>query len=180
MSKRQALRENQKAKKNFIQTKFNIMYNQTSDSHKHQGFGYKGRGCGSSFNRNQDGAFNGKAPWEKFFGSHKPNRKAANIQENDSAFIISLYAAGLVKSNFKIATTDDVLTISYNAQLSCETNEQQFVYREYEPASFERSFQLNGKVLTEGISAAYTDGVLVVTLPKNPEANKPAQEVNVL
>jgi len=156
------------------------MYNQTSDSHKHQGFGYKGRGCGGPFSKNHDGAFNGKAPWEKFFGSHTPNRKAANIQENDSAFIISLYAAGLVKNNFKIATTEDVLTISYNAQQAGETKEQQFVYKEYEPTSFERSFQLNGKVLIESISAAYTDGVLVVTLPKNPEANKPAQEVNVL
>ncbi|WP_221391118.1 Hsp20 family protein [Dyadobacter sp. NIV53] len=43
----------------------------------------------------------------------------------------------------------------------------------------ERLFQLNGKVLTDNISAGYVDGVMTVTLPKNPETNKPAQEVNV-
>ena len=157
---------------------------QTTDTHNQQGYGPKHRGCGGGpFSRMFSGKFRGQAnggnPWEKAFRGHFGNRKAANIEENDSEFKISLYAAGLVKSNFKISVTNDVLTIAYNVPESDEKNEKKYAYQEYEPSSFERSFQLNGKVLTDNISASYTDGVMIVTLPKNPETNKPAQEVNV-
>jgi HSP20 family protein len=152
------------------------MYNQetTTDSQNQQGFGPKNHGCGGPFGKRFGGKFAGKSPWGKMFGGPFANRKAANIEENDSSFIISLYAAGLTKSNFKISVTNDVLTIAYNTPKTDEASQSQYTHLEYEPGSFERSFQLNGKVLTENISAAYTDGVMVVTLPKNP-----AQEVNV-
>lgn len=162
---------------------------QTADTHNQQGYGPKNRGCGGGpFSRMFSGKFGGQAnggnPWEKAFRGkafpgHFDNRKAANIEENDSEFKISLYAAGLIKSNFKISVTNDVLSIAYNIPESSEKIENKYAYQEYEPSSFERSFQLNGKVLTESISANYIDGVMIVTLPKNPDTNKPAQEVNV-
>lgn len=156
---------------------------QSKDTHNQQGYGYKGRGCGGPFSRMFSGKFggysDGKNPWEKAFRSQFGNRKAANIEETDSEFKISLYAAGLIKSNFKISVTDDVLTIAYNVPEAGEKNDSKYAHLEYEPSSFERSFQLNGKVLTDNISASYVDGVMMVTLPKNPETNKPAQEVNV-
>jgi HSP20 family protein len=114
----------------------------------------------------------------EFFGNIG-NRKSANIEESDASFIISLYAAGLNKNNFKVSATEDILSITYTAPATTEETQNNYIHREYEPASFNRSFQLNGKVLTENISATYTDGVLKVTLLKNPETNKPAQEVNV-
>ena len=161
------------------------MYNQetTTDSRNQQRFGPKNHGCGGPFKKFAEKfagrSFGGKAPWEKGFGGPFYNRKSANIEETDMSFIISLYAAGLIKSNFKISASDDVLTIAYNVQEGDGTSNSKYVHQEYEPGSFQRSFQLNGKVLTENINAAYTDGVLKVTLPKNPETNKPAQEVSV-
>ena len=156
---------------------------QTTDSQNQQGYEYKGHGCGGPFSKMFSGRFGGHAggknPWEKAFRGHFGNRKAANIEETDSEFKISLYAAGLVKSNFKISVTNDVLTIAYNVPETAETSGSKYAHQEYEPSSFERSFQLNGKVLTDSISAEYKDGVMIVTLPKNPETNKPAQEVNV-
>jgi HSP20 family protein len=149
---------------------------QRTTDHSNQEFGYRGRGCGP-FSKMFSGGFGGKHHWGKAFGAHFANRKAANIEENESEFRISLYAAGLAKSNFKISVSNDVLTIAYNAPETAETS--QFTYQEYEPGSFERSFQLNGKVLTDSINAEYKDGVMIVTLPKNPETNRPAQEVNV-
>jgi len=155
------------------------MYNHTkTDSQSEQGFRYQGHGCGNSFKSRLAEHFGRKGRFDKIFSGPFANRKAANIQENNSSFIISLYAAGLHKSNFKISASDDVLTISYTAPQNPE-NESHFSYKEYEPGSFERSFQLNGKVLTDNIGATYVDGVLIVTLPKNPATNVPAQEVPV-
>ena len=123
-------------------------------------------------------AFEGKNQWKNAFKGGFGNRKAANIEETDTAFIISLYAAGLHKNSFAISVTEDVLTIKYTAA-TAESNPHHYAHLEYQPASFERSFQLNGKVITDNISATYIDGVLSVTLPKNPATNKPAQQVKV-
>lgn len=161
------------------------MYNNqtTTDTNSPKGFSDKHQNCGGLFSQMFRGRhghpFYGKSPIGKAFGKHFGNRKAANIEENESSFKISLYAAGLIKSNFKISVTDDVLSIAYTVPQTETPNEKQFTHQEYEPASFERSFQLNGKVLTDSLSATYIDGVLVVTLPKNPETNKPAQEVEI-
>ncbi|WP_149243206.1 Hsp20/alpha crystallin family protein [Dyadobacter sp. 32] len=152
----------------------------TTDNQSQQGYGYRGRGCGP-FSKmfSGKGPFSGRGPWGGAFGGPFGNRKAANIEETDSFFRISLYAAGLVKSNFKISVRNDVLTIAYNAPEADQADGSKFAYQEYQPTSFERSFQLNGKVLTDSIRAEYTDGVMIVTMPKNPDTNKPAQEVNV-
>ena len=159
------------------------MFNkQETAERQHQQFNGHHRGCGH-FGKRFGGmfgdAFEGKNQWRNAFEGNFGNRKAANIEETESAFILSLYAAGLRKSDFTISVTGDVLTIKYTAPATGENNPNQYAYLEYQPTSFERSFQLNGKAITDNISATYIDGVLKVTLPKNPETNKPAQQVKV-
>ncbi|PRY39118.1 HSP20 family protein [Spirosoma oryzae] len=144
-----------------------------------QGFqsDYKG-GCGSM----------GRGRWGRGnFGKFWGGRMAAfgqppiNIEDTDAAFTISLYAAGLNKANVTLAVKDDVLTIAYpgSEQPGSASTDNGYTYQEFSPRGFERQFQLNGKVLVDQISATYTDGVLTVTLPKNPETNKPAQSITV-
>ncbi|RQO30340.1 heat-shock protein Hsp20 [Taibaiella sp. KBW10] len=152
------------------------MFNRQSsaDWNNNDFFGSKFKNCKGDFAKKLSERFGAHAPWMSGMG----HRKAANIQENETEFIISLYAAGLQKEGFKIEVTgEDVLTIRYQA---AETqNGQQYIHQEYQPGSFERAFQLNGKVLTNQVQASYQDGVLWVTLPKNPDTNKPAQEVSI-
>lgn len=119
------------------------------------------------------------------FGRHAGgfHQAPVNIEETDTDYIISLLAAGLAKENINLTTKDDVLTISYQDANPATDTEQaassRFSYQEYGSRSFKRSFQLNDKVLIDSISATYTDGILKVTLPKNPETNKPAQTITV-
>ena len=154
----------------------------TTDTHGQQSYNHEGRGCGGFFGKKFanrfGGSFEGKGPWANAFGGFG-NRKAANIEETETAFVISLYAAGLNKKDFNISATGDVLTIKYTAPQAVESDAAKFAHQEYQPSSFERSFQLNGKVLTDNINATYIDGVLKVSLPKNPETNRPAQQVKV-
>lgn len=154
---------------------------ETADKQHQQFKGYQ-RGCGHlgrKFSSIFGDAVEGKKQWKNAFNGDFGNRKAANIEETETAFIISLYAAGLRKNNFTISVTGDVLTIKYTAPVNDQNNQNQFAHLEYQPSSFERSFKLNSKVITDNISANYVDGVLKVTLPKNPETNKPAQQVKV-
>ena len=156
------------------------MYNQAkTDAQNQRGFGYNGHGCGQSFKSRFAERFSRKSRFDKIFSEQFTNRKAANILESESSFIISLYAAGLNKNYFRISSREDILTISYTAPENQNEERLNFSHQEYEFGSFERSFQLNAKVLTDQISASYTDGVLNITLPKNPVTNTPPQEVQV-
>jgi len=158
------------------------MFNKHETSDRQQQFNGHHHGCGHfgrKFSSMFGNAMENSGQWRNAFKSGFGNRKAVNIEETDAAFILSLYAAGLRKSDFTISVTADVLTIKYTAPATAEDTQNQYAHLEYQPSSFERSFQLNSKVITENISASYVDGVLKVTLPKNPETNRPAQQVRV-
>ncbi|GAB2568297.1 Hsp20/alpha crystallin family protein [Spirosoma areae] len=146
------------------------------------GCGSMGRGkfgghwAGPAFGRGKAGGF-----WGRHAGGVQ--QVPVNIEETDADYIISLFAADLVKENITLAVKDDVLTISYQGtDQSADTEDAttgNYTYKEHVNRSFERSFRLNDKVLTESITASYTNGVLKVTLPKNPATNKPAQTITV-
>jgi HSP20 family protein len=119
----------------------------------------------------------GWGPWGQWGRWHRS--VPVNIEEKSDSFELSLYAPSLVKENIKITTKDDVLTVSYAASAEEGRERENFTRREYQQDSFERSFVLNGKVDAEKISATYSEGVLKVTLPKNPATNKPAQDVQI-
>ena len=149
------------------------MYNKESyrTGHGHYGCGpMHGRGWGGHWRHHAE---------QRFGGGFR--RVPVNIEETDNSFELSIFAPALIKENIKLSVKDDVLTVAYTAPEQQEENASQNNYRrrEYSNGSFERTFLLNGKVLTENIAASYADGILKVTLPKNPETNKPAQDINI-
>ena len=150
---------------------FNTMNNDRGRQPGH-GFGrghFKGK-CGDDF-------FGNKENWRQAFASRFGNSPSVNIEEREESFLVCLYAAGLSKDSFKLSVQDNILTISYES--SKEISDKEFLYQENDLRSFERSFQLNGQVLTEQISAAYVDGVLAINLPKDPIAQQSGQEIKI-
>jgi HSP20 family protein len=161
-----------------VNTKQNntIMYNkQEFQSEFKSGCGQMGRG--------RFGGQWGRGKFGKFWGGRMAafGQPPINIEETDAAFTISLYAAGLDKSKVTLGIKNDVLTIAYPGEEpgSQESINNGYTYQEFSPRGFERQFQLNGKVLVDQIGATYADGILKVSLPKNPETNKPAQTITV-
>lgn len=146
---------------------------------------YKG-GCGSAgrfgnpWGRPKSGGFWGKTKFGRHGGFAQP---PINIEETDNEYVISLFAAGLVKENVTLTVKNDVLTIAYPDTDQATTNESaapgNVTYQEYKQGPFERQFRLNNKILVDRISASYVDGILRVILPKNPETNQPAQTITV-
>lgn len=164
------------------------MYNKQAHQSGANQSAFKG-GCGSMGRRGFGGPW-GRGKFGNFwagqaFGRHGGGfqQPPVNIEETETSYVISLFAAGLIKENVKLSVKDDVLTISYQGSDPAENpdsvNAGNYTYQEHSNRSFERQFRLNDKVLTERISASYTDGILTVMLPKNPETNKPAQTISV-
>jgi len=148
---------------------FNTMNNDRNRQHGFCRPQFKGK-CGEGFWGNKD-------HFRQMFANKFGGSPSVNIEEREDAFLLCVYAAGLSKENFKLSVQDNVLTVSYETGKSI--SEKRFIYQENELNTFERSFQLNGQVLTEQISAAYIDGVLVVNLPKNQDAQYAGQEIKI-
>lgn len=157
-----------------------MYHREAFDKNNRHGFANPASGCRENFRSRLGEAFAGGfrgGPWAHGMRKNITRFKPVNIADETDQFVLSLYAAGLKKEQFGITVDDDILTISY--QPLQEEKQESFIYEEFQPSRFNRSFQLNGKVLTEEISAEYTDGVLRVTLPKNPETQHQAQEIKV-
>jgi len=106
-------------------------------------------------------------------------RVPANIEETDEDYVIYLFAPALEKQYLKVITKDDVLTISYTPTEELSESGRRYSRKEYSNGAFERAFALNEKALVEQITAKYADGILKITLPKNPETNVPAKDIAV-
>lgn len=142
------------------------------------------------FNRNNNTADcfakygNLKNQFEQQFGKLRNEfsrdiRPLVNIEENSAFFTLQLYAASLKKELFKIEIKDKILTISYEVPLQETESEGQYMYREFVPQSFIRSFQLTEQVSNVNLTASYEEGVLTVILPKDTTSFKPAQHIKV-
>jgi HSP20 family protein len=90
-----------------------------------------------------------------------------DVIEEDKAFEIHVAVPGMNKDEFKIDLNDNYLTISGERKYSKEKKEN--LYRSFETqyGSFSRSFSLPENVDGEKITAQYTNGILVVTVPKD-------------
>jgi HSP20 family protein len=128
------------------------------------------QGCGHA--RGKHGHFRGE-----HFRTPKYNLPL-NIADNETNFEVYVYALGYAKENIKISVLDDILYISGTRTVD-EENLPNFSKQEYPIKSFERMLNLNGQVNVETIAARQEDGVLIITLPKNAEAQKPSQQIPV-
>lgn len=97
---------------------------------------------------------------------------SVNVSEHDSHFLVQVAAPGLTKQDFKISLENDQLIISAEKKTEQDESNGKFTRREFNYGSFKRSFHLDDSVNREGISAAYEDGVLKVTLPKKEDITK--------
>jgi HSP20 family protein len=108
---------------------------------------------------------------------------AVNIMESNDQYIIEVAAPGMKREDFKVELDNQVLTISSEQQHNRDDKDKDgnFTRREFSYHSFQRSFRLP-KELVEGekIEARYTDGILVITVPKREEAKvKPPKQITV-
>ncbi len=116
------------------------------------------------------------------FSSTNSTIPAVNIKENDDAYIIEVAAPGMHKENFMVNMERDRLWISSELREEKEENEANYSRREFSYQSFQRSFTIpEGSVEGEKITAKYTDGILIVNLPKKEEVKpKPAKRIDIM
>ena len=104
---------------------------------------------------------------------------AMDVAETDKAYEITAELPGMSESDVEVVAANGVLTIKGEKKEEKEEKKKDYYLSERRYGSFERRMQIPEDVEADKIEAAFKKGVLTVTLPKKPEAQKPAKKIEV-
>jgi HSP20 family protein len=104
---------------------------------------------------------------------------AVDVVESEKAYEITADLPGMDEKNIEVKVADGVMTIKGEKQEEKEEKKKDYYLHERSFGSFQRSFELPESVDPDKIEASFKKGVLTVTLPKKPEAQKPAKKIEV-
>lgn len=102
---------------------------------------------------------------------------ATDVSETPEHLTLRLEVPGLSREDIKISVESNTLTVRGEKTQETSTENETFYRTERSYGSFERSFSLPAHVDTEHVSAAMTDGVLTIKLPRREEAR--AREIAI-
>jgi HSP20 family protein len=91
---------------------------------------------------------------------------SADVLENEKSYVVNLTVPGMSKSDFEIDLEDGKLFITGERKFESEENTT-YHRKEIQYGSFKRVFHLPEDADQKGISAAYNDGILSVTIKKD-------------
>lgn len=89
-----------------------------------------------------------------------------DFSENEQEFIVRLEAPGIPKDDLEVNVEGQTLTLSGRRDFAKEEKTEEYFWREREQGRFVRSLRFPGPVDSAKVAATYTDGVLVVRIPK--------------
>lgn len=103
----------------------------------------------------------------------------ANIVKNETGYELQLVAPGFEKEAFEVQLEKGLLTVS--AAHKSEENEQKenIVRREFQLASFKRTWTLGESIDADGIVARYQNGILSLQLPLKAEVKEPVKQITI-
>jgi HSP20 family protein len=109
--------------------------------------------------------------------TYKPS---ANVREDEKNYMLELALPGFSKEEITIKFEDEVLTITAGRQPKEDEKGPKYTWNEFGYKSkYERSFQLPETVNADEISAAFENGILLVTLPKKEAQVSAVKQITI-
>lgn len=112
-------------------------------------------------------------------GAGRRAAPAVDVVEKENEFRITAELPGLDEKDIGVSVADDVLTIRGEKKEEREEKAENYHLSERRYGSFQRTFQLPAGIDAEKIAANFQKGVLTVTLPKTPEAQKKEKKIAI-
>lgn len=110
-----------------------------------------------------------------FGGEQMPGTFRVDVKDEGDHYLMEAELPGMKRDDVHIDVENGVMTISAETNETREENHDNYVYRERRCGSARRAFNLEG-INEDGITAAYTDGVLRLNLPKKVETPAPEKK----
>jgi len=107
------------------------------------------------------------------------NNPAVDIVEKEKAYEITAELPGLDDKDIEVKLSNDGVTIKGAKKEEKEEKNKNYHLQERHFGSFERYFAVPPGVDMDKIEARFDKGVLTVTLPKKPEAQKPEKKIEI-
>ena len=104
---------------------------------------------------------------------------AVDIVEKDTGYEIVADLPGFDEKNVEVTFADGSLVIRGDKREVKEEKKKGYFLQERRAGSFERRFGIPEGVDTDKVEANFKKGVLTITLPKKPEAQKPVKKVEI-
>jgi HSP20 family protein len=104
---------------------------------------------------------------------------AVDVTEDDKAYHIAAELPGMAEKDVEVKLTDELLTLKGEKREEREEKDKNYHLTERAYGSFERSFRLPSGVDRDKIAAEFKNGVLTITLPKTPEAQKQEKKIPI-
>lgn len=101
-----------------------------------------------------------------------------DIRDTGDAYLLEADLPGMKKEDIHIDIDGERLSISAERGAVKEEKEEGYIRCERSYGSFSRSFDISG-IRAEDISAAYEDGVLKLTLPKQTKTVPPSRRLEI-
>ncbi len=124
------------------------------------------------FERTIDNLFNGYS-----FESRIP---AVDVKEEESRYLLEAELPGVSEKDVEVKVEENLLTISSVKNENKEEKREGYLIRERKSCDFTRSFVLPKEVDKEKISASYSNGVLLLEIPKLPKEEPRSIEIKTV
>lgn len=104
-----------------------------------------------------------------------------NVKEHEQHYEIDVIAPGFNREDFNVNIQDNLLTIACNHTQEKQDQDTKtgWVRNEYVQRSFSRTFTLDDSVDANKVNAAYNNGILRLTIPKNEKTKKTARTIEI-
>jgi len=114
-------------------------------------------------------------PWGRSLGRYP----LLNLSEDKDNIYVEVLAPGVGPESLEITVVNDTLRIAGEKQPLTGIKPEQFHRSERESGKFARTITLPVRVDGDSVKADYKNGLLLITLPKAPEAKPKQITVNV-
>jgi HSP20 family protein len=104
---------------------------------------------------------------------------AVDVAETDKSYEIAAELPGMDEKDVEVNFSNGTLTIKGEKNEEKEEKKKDYYLSERHYGSFQRSFAVPDDVDENKIEAAFKNGVLTVSLPKTPEAQKKEKQIAI-
>lgn len=104
---------------------------------------------------------------------------ATDIIEEDKDFLVKVELPGMKADDIDLSVTGNTISIRGEKQAENELKNESYLRREMAYGSFSRSVTLPETADIDKADAAYKDGVLTITVPKNPAAAPKSRKLTI-
>jgi HSP20 family protein len=95
-----------------------------------------------------------------------------DVSEDDKEIVVLAELPGLDEKDVEVTMSDNALIIKGEKKAEREERERGYTYRERSYGAFQRAIPLDVDVLADQVAATFKNGVLTITLPKSPDAQR--------